>query len=48
MLVGYTFILPWVIGLVSLFVIPIVESFLYSFQSVSVLPVAVWSVRGRG
>ena len=28
MLVGYTFILPWVIGLVSLFVIPIVESFL--------------------
>ena len=37
MLVGYTFILPWVIGLVSLFVIPIVESFLYSFQSVSVL-----------
>lgn len=35
---GYWFILPWVIGVVFLFLIPVVESLIYSFCRVGVAP----------
>ena len=33
---GFMFVLPWIIGLIIFFFIPIVQSFIYSFSSVSV------------
>lgn len=37
-LAGYLFILPWVIGLVMFFLVPFVQSFLYSFHRLDMTP----------